>query len=44
MRYLFIAEALERHDLTISSSGGLHGIRDLGALESSVNKPRQTFE
>jgi death-on-curing protein len=44
MRYLSISEVLEIHDLIISSTGGSRGIRDLSALESAVNQPRQTFD
>ena len=44
MRYLFISEVFELHDRIISSSGGSRGIRDLNALESAVNQPRQTFD
>ncbi len=44
MRYLSISEIFELHDLIISSSGGLRGIRDINALESAVNLPRQTFD
>ena len=44
MRYLSISEILELHDRIISSSGGSSGIRDLKALESAVNQPRQTFD
>jgi death-on-curing protein len=44
MRYLSIAEVFELHDRIISSSGGSSGIRDLKALESAVNQPRQTFD
>ena len=44
MRYLSIPEVLEIHDLIISSTGGSRGIRDLSALESAVNQPRQTFD
>ena len=43
MRYLSISEVFELHDRIISSSGGSRGIRDMGALESAVNQPRQTF-
>lgn len=43
MRYLSISEVFELHDRIISSSGGSRGIRDLNALESAVNQPRQTF-
>jgi len=44
MRYLSISEVLELHDRIISSSGGSRGLRDLKALESAVNQPRQTFD
>ena len=43
MRYLNLAEILELHEAIIAYSGGLHGIRDLGALESAINQPRLTF-
>lgn len=44
MRYLSISEVFELHDRIISSSGGSRGIRDISALESAVNQPRQTFD
>ena len=44
MRYLSISEVLELHDRIMSSSGGSCGLRDLNALESAVNQPRQTFD
>ncbi len=44
MRYLSISEIFELHDLIISSSGGSRGIRDINALESAVNLPRQPFD
>ncbi len=44
MRYLSISEIFELHDLIISSSGGSRGIRDINALKSAVNLPRQTFD
>jgi len=44
MRYLSLSEVLELHDRIISSSGGIRGIRDINALESAVNQPRQTFD
>ncbi len=44
MRYLSISEVFELHNRIISSSGGSRGIRDLNALESAVNQPRQTFD
>jgi len=44
MRYLSISEVFELHDRIISSSGGSRGIRDIRALESAINQPRQTFD
>ena len=44
MRYLSISEIFELHDQIISSTGGSRGVRDLNALESAVNQPRQTFD
>ena len=44
MSYFSISEVLEIHDRIISSTGGSRGIRDLRALESAVNQPRQTFD
>jgi death-on-curing protein len=44
MRYLSLIEVLELHEAVIASSGGAHGIRDIGALESAVSQPRLTFD
>ena len=44
MRYLALAEALELHHRLIETSGGTHGLRDLGLLESAVAQPRLTFD
>ena len=43
MRYLSISEVLELYERLIASSGGSTGIRDLGALESAVSQPHDTF-
>lgn len=43
IRYLSLAEVLELHRSVIESWGGAAGIRDLGALESALAQPRQTF-
>ena len=43
MRYLSISEVFVLHGRIISTSGGSRGIRDLSALESAVNQPRQSF-
>ena len=42
-RYLTIAEVLELHQSVIERWGGATGIRDLGALESALAQPRQSF-
>jgi len=42
-RYLSLAEALRLHDLIISETGGSHGLRDLGLLESALGQPQQSF-
>ena len=44
MRSLTLAEALELHRQVIAVTGGLAGLRDLGALESSLAQPRQSFD
>jgi death-on-curing protein len=44
MRYLSIKRALYLHRLVIEQSGGSHGLRDRGALESAVGQPRMTFD
>ena len=43
IRYLTLAEVIELHDRIISETGGGTGLRDLGALESALAQPRQTF-
>jgi death-on-curing protein len=43
MRYLTINQVLEIYHRVMQQSGGLIGIRDLGALESAVAQPRVTF-
>ena len=44
MRYLTFNEVLDLYHRILEQSGGLEGIRDLGALESAIAQPRQTFE
>jgi death-on-curing protein len=43
MRYLTLGEVLGIYDAVMRQSGGVAGIRDLGALESAVAQPRMTF-
>jgi death-on-curing protein len=42
-RYLSLAEVLELHRSVLEGWGGASGIRDLGALESALAQPRQSF-
>jgi death-on-curing protein len=44
MRYLTLNELLELHHRILEQSGGAAGIRDQGALESSIAQPRMTFD
>jgi len=44
MRYLTVNEVLESYSRIIQQSGGLVGIRDMGALESAVAQPQMTFD
>ncbi len=37
-------EAEEIHKILIDKFGGLHGIRDINALESALARPFQTFD
>lgn len=43
MRYLSLGDVLDIYRQIIQQSGGSAGIRDVGALESSVAQPRMTF-
>jgi death on curing protein len=43
MRYISLAEAMELHRRVIEASGGAHGVRDLGAIESAIAQPRMSF-
>ncbi len=43
MRYLTLTQALLLHERIIQSSGGAHGVRDLGSLEACLAQPRQSF-
>jgi death-on-curing protein len=43
MRYLTIAEVLETYQRVMQQTGGLVGIRDLGAPESAIAQPYMTF-
>jgi death-on-curing protein len=43
MRYLSLGEVLELYRRVMAQTGGAVGLRDLGALESAIAQPRQTF-
>jgi death on curing protein len=43
IRYLSLAEIFELHRSVIERWGGASRIRDLGALESALAQPRQSF-
>ena len=43
MRYLTLGEVVDLHRAVIETTGGASGIRDLGALESALARPRASF-
>ena len=43
MRHLALAEVLELHHRILEQTGGVSGVRDLGALQSALAQPRMTF-
>ena len=43
MRSLSLSEVIQLHEYLLEQSGGITGIRDLGALESVVAQPHMTF-
>ena len=44
MRYLSAQELLVIHSEIIDQTGGLHGVRDIGLLQSIVEKPRTRLD
>lgn len=44
VRYLTPQQILFLHYRLIETTGGTHGIRDLGALQSAVARPQTTFD
>jgi death-on-curing protein len=44
MNYLTAEQVLFIHSRLIHETGGSHGVRDLGLLESAVARPRATFD
>jgi len=43
VKYLIVKDVLLLHNLVIDESGGSHGLRDLGLLESAVARPRASY-
>lgn len=43
MKYLSTSDIIELHRMIVQQSGGAGGVRDAGALESSIAQPLQTF-
>ncbi len=43
MRYLTAEQVLFIHSRLIDETGGSHGVRDLGLLQSAVSRPKTTF-
>ena len=43
MRYVTPQEVLVLHARVLDESGGLHGVRDVGLLESACMRPQATF-
>jgi len=41
--YPTVAETIETHRLLIGEFGGLHGVRDVGLLESAVLRPQNGY-
>lgn len=44
MQYLSLEQVLILHRLLLEQSGGAHGLRDAGALESAIAQPRMSFD
>ena len=44
MNYLTAEQVLFIHARIIAETGGAHGVRDLGLLQSAVARPRVTFD
>ena len=43
MKYLTAEQVLFIHARIIDETGGAHGVRDIGLLQSAVGRPRATF-
>ncbi len=43
MRYISAKELLVIHSEIITQTGGMHGVRDIGLLQSIIEKPKASF-
>jgi death-on-curing protein len=43
MKFLSLFEILELHRQIVAQSGGSHGVKDIGALDSALAQPQMTF-
>lgn len=43
VKYLTVKDVLLLHNMAIDASGGSHGLRDLGLLESAIARPQSSF-
>lgn len=43
IKYLTVKDVLLLHNMAVDESGGSHGLRDLGLLESAAARPKATF-
>ena len=41
--FITVEQAIKAHDEIISETGGSHGVRDLGLLDSALNRPFHSF-
>ena len=41
---IILSEVLSIHEVLIDKFGGSKGVRDMGTLESAINRPFQTFD
>lgn len=44
IKYLTVKDVLLLHNMAIDTSGGSHGLRDFGLLESAVARPQSSFD
>ncbi len=44
VRYLTVEQVIFLHARLIAETGGSHGVRDLGMLQSAISRPQASFE